>query len=245
MPRFFYATNLAINQDISVPNNILQHILVLRLHVNEQIMLFNGDSYQYCATIIELSRKQCKLKIINKQIGIVQSPISIELLMCIIASDQMNNVIKKAVELGIKTITPIVSDFSQRIVRDRIVGRLEHWEKIIISSCEQCGRNYIPTINSPITFTEMLATKDDTDKFILSPYSDSLMNAPTNSARSLSAKILIGPEGGFSEQELMQATQANFIPLKLGDVIMCSDTAVIAGITYLNILYNNWNNYAR
>ncbi len=146
MPRFYVNFPLEESIKIELPLNIVRHLQVLRLKLNEEITLFNGGEYEYSAIILSLERKKVTVQILKSYKVHNNSQLKLTLAMAIIANDKMDLIIQKATELGVNEIIPIISERSQKINSKR----LEHWQKIIISSCEQCGRNSLTTIQQPI-----------------------------------------------------------------------------------------------
>ncbi|MDQ5921240.1 MAG: rRNA (uracil1498-N3)-methyltransferase [Pseudomonadota bacterium] len=158
-PRFYVGLDgvlLEPENIVELSNEVHRHILVLRKKIGDGIILFNGDGNQHIAIILELHKKFTLVKIHQQLKTSCESSLDLELLLCVIANDKMDLAIQKAVELGVKSITPVLCQRSQRIYVDKISKRVEHWQKIIISSCEQCGRNIIPKINLPAKFADMV-----------------------------------------------------------------------------------------
>lgn len=238
LPRFYINLDLKIDSTIIVPDPVARHLLVLRLHNSSEIEIFNGRGGSYRCVIIEMTRKRTSIKILQYINDICRPPqCDIDLGLCIIANDKMDLALQKAVELGVRTITPLISMHSQKIVLDKQPKRLEHWQKIIISSCEQCGQNYLPRINLPIKFDQFITTTSSELKFILSPYGTPAILPPGRPAEAL---ILVGPEGGFSSTEIESAVTHGFSVLNLGSLTLRAETAALAGICYLNFQCGNW-----
>ncbi len=246
MPRFYLNLPLCAGTIVELPEDVVRHILVLRLKINDSIVLFNGDGNTYRAYIVEISRKIVLVNIEQQIKPDNQATLNIHLLLCIIANDKMDLAIQKAVELGVAEITPIISERSQRLHPDKVARRMEHWQKIIISSCEQCGNNFIPKINLPQQFITIAASKNSLNLIMSTSsgnYNDSshrkICIANSSDHTKLTPKLvqlLVGPEGGFSQTEKING----FMPLILGQMIFRSETAVIAGLCYVQLYYGNW-----
>ena len=231
MPRFYVNLPLKPDTTIELPVDVVRHILVLRHKLNDEIVLFNGDGSSYNSQIVEISRKNVIVNINSQITSNPKSNLNIHLLLCIIANDKMDLAIQKAVETGVTEITPVISERSQKLHTDKISKRMEHWQKIIISSCEQCGNNIIPKLNPPIRFDEI--SPIDGVNLIMSTSSTTLSEGNTNSQL---IQLLVGPEGGFAKNEQIEG----FKPLMLGDLIFRSETAVIAGLCFVQLKYGNW-----
>ena len=255
MARFYLNAPLSVGQTIDLPPDIIRHLQVLRIREHEVIQLFNGNGSEYEATLSNLNKKQAAALVIKKNEQWSQtSQNKISLAIGLIANDKMDLVIQKATELGVKEIIPLYSKYAQRISSERLNKRMEHWQSIIISSCMQCGQNYIPTICMPILYEELL---NDTGKYnlklILSPREVDAANPQkrheqevgldwdvTKSLDITHALLMVGAEGGWSNLEVTEAIKQGFIPVKLGELILRAETAVIAGISLLNVKLKIW-----
>lgn len=254
MIRFFVECPLDIGKSFAVPDSTRKHMQVLRLATGIEIEVFNGDGSSYLAQIIEITRKDIT---INIKALITQNVTNktnntkpqITLAMSIIASDKMDLVIQKATELNIYSIIPIITKRTQQIAHDRLLKRQEHWQRIGISSAEQCGRNLLPIIEEPIYLDDYLQITNEQSqylvkhssiaKFILSPHTTAENDAFTR-AKEIPDNVilLVGPEGGFTENEVKTAIQLGFTTRKLGHNILRAETAAIAGLTAICVLYN-------
>ena len=232
MPRFYVNLPLITNVALELPVDVVRHILVLRHKVNDKIVLFNGEGTSYNAKILEISRKTVIVKIAEQIKNNQPEKLNIHLLLCIIANDKMDLAIQKAVELDVTEITPIISERSQKLHTDKIVKRMEHWQKIIINSCEQCGNNIIPKLNYPIKLDKVSANHQGINLIMSTTISNQQQQHDTPKL----VQLLIGPEGGFSQTEQI----TGFAPLMLGNLIFRSETAVIAGLSYVQLKYGNW-----
>lgn len=251
MIRLFIATEICVGSTLIAPENTQKHILALRLKLGDEVELFNGDGTSYIAKIIQLKRKNIELKIITQCLprhelfpDSTNNPNNrnpeITLAMSIISSDKMDYVIQKATELNVQRIIPLITQRTQQVNEDRLLKRHQHWQNIGISSAEQCGRNILPSIAKPTLITEYLSqiiNSSSLTKFILSPPKlEVTTQLPENTAKNI--VLLLGPEGGFTEHEIQQATNTAFTPLTLGNNILRADTAAVVGITTIQILYN-------
>jgi 16S rRNA (uracil1498-N3)-methyltransferase len=251
--RFYLNTPFNAGQNINLPIDIVRHMQVLRLTNGESIYLFNGNGSEYEAKLLCLDKKVATAKII-KQLEPKQRQLSlntISLAIGLISSDKMDLVVQKATELGIQEIIPLYSEYAQRISSERLNKRIEHWQNIIISSCMQCGQNYLPSISRPILYEELLNnTQKYNLKIILCPHEvdkaqqyeknrweDSTMTTSSEIKHTL---LMVGSEGGWSPTEIVSAVEHGFIPVKLGNLILRAETAVIAGISLLNSKLKIW-----
>ena len=237
MHRFYINLPLNENDVLLAPEEVKRHILVLRLRVGQTIMLFNGDTHAYLATIRQLDKKSALLAINQRLEQQKASPLTIDLLLCVIANDKMDLAIQKSVELGVTTITPILSDYSQKLTEEKMLSRINHWQKIIIRSSEQCGQNILPQIKAPVRLKDEMQKAYNGTRFILSPKNGERL---LHKQKVSQVQLLVGPEGGFSELEIQQSFIHKFTPLKLGNLVLRSETATITGITFLQLNYGEW-----
>jgi 16S rRNA (uracil1498-N3)-methyltransferase len=149
----------------------------------------------------------------------------------------MDFVMQKATELGVSQITPLLAERSQiKRNKEALAKKLRHWQQIVVSACEQSGRNFVPTVHGVENTIDWFKTCDSQAKLILDPFCDS--NAKTNQHVD-SVALAIGPEGGFSDAEISQAKTCDFDGLKLGPRVLRTETAPIAAITLCQIKWGD------
>ncbi len=169
-----------------------------------------------------------------------ESPLAIHLGLGISKGERMDFAIQKAVELGVTQITPL---FSQHCVvkldEKRINNRLRHWQAIIISACEQCGRNRLAQLYTPQDFTHWIDMDSPGTDLILAPQAHQVLAQIQPAPQKL--RLVIGPEGGFSDNEITAATSGSFTAIALGPRILRTETAVVAGLSALQTLWGDLN----
>lgn len=240
MTRFYVKHELASGLEYSLDDEVVRHIQVLRYREQDKIILFNGNGCDYPAVILQLARREVLVRVLEQQRLSNEAPLQINLLMSVIANDKMDMVIQKAVELGVCRIVPVFSARCQRLKTERIANRMEHWQKIIISACEQSGRAVIPQLVEPQELDMALKNANGVEKLILSPHHETekfdfgqcLINC---------VDLLVGPEGGFSENEIQYAGRYSFKNWQLGQRILRAETAAIAGISILQANLGDFN----
>ncbi|MFN8770781.1 MAG: 16S rRNA (uracil(1498)-N(3))-methyltransferase [Neisseriaceae bacterium] len=244
MPRFYVNLQLDNSKTIELPTNVVQHLHALRLVAGMDIELFNGNGYSYLANLIEINKKYANVAIINKCES-NNNILDIRLAISTIANDKMDFVMQKATELGVKQITPIISKRTQQVSSERMGKKLIHWHNIIISSCEQCGLNNIPKLNQVETFTNFIqanGSNEESMNIILSPYRKNEDNFNHSKLMAKYITLIVGPEGGFTDDEIEFATNNNFKTVRLGNLTMRAETAAIAGIITIQTKFGNWVN---
>ncbi len=231
--RFYINESLSVDSKIEAPKELSHYMTkVLRLPVHSPIVLFNGDGNDYPSEIVEILPKKIIVQV-NSQLSISkESPLHIHLGQGVSKGDRMEVAIQKAVELGVAEITPILTEnCNVKLDHSRWVKKHTSWSKLIISACEQSQRNSIPKLNMPISMNEWLGQTCKLEKLILAPGSKTYLSNLSKPSRGF--RIVVGPEGGLSEQEVYTATETGYIPCNLGSRILRTETATITAIAIL------------
>lgn len=233
--RIYQQQKLDIEQTVILSPEAANHVaVVLHMRPKEQLILFNGDSFEYYGIITSVNKKEVSVFITNKEKNIAESKHNIHLAQAIIKGDRMELIIQKAVELGVKSITPVITDRCVvRIDHDRLEKKHKQWQMIAIAACEQSGRNVIPEIHPPCELSKHINSCNTHLKIMLHPENENLETLTTEAERD--STIIIGPEGGFTDKEVDIARDKGFHIVKLGNRILRAETAAIAAIIYLQI----------
>lgn len=236
--RVYFSGLLAENSSIDLPLETSHYLSnVLRLSINDSITLFNGDGYDYAAEIITIHKKIITVSIKHKTKNNNAPSLHIHLVQAVCRGEKMDLVIQKATELGVSAITPVFTEFTNvKLSSDRLIKKVEHWQKVANSACEQSGRADLVTINQPVKFEQLIRQDFAGAKVILSPHEN---QAVSIKATITSVNLLIGPEGGFSEQEVKQAVNNGFQPWQLGTRILRTETAGLTAIAVLQSRYGD------
>ncbi len=240
MTRIYQPQPLIVSAEIQLDEKASHHLArVLRAKVGEEISVFNGkEQGEYPAKITAIDKKFVSVKLETFIPTQKESPLSIELAQGIARGEKMDFIIQKAVELGVAKITPIITErCNVRLDKEREEKRLTHWESVIISACEQCGRNTLPILMPAITLTDWIAKAQADLKIILSPHTKKT-SLPLSNIHSIA--LLIGPEGGLSRNEETAAEQQGFQALQLGPRILRTETASLAAITAMQCQFGDF-----
>lgn len=207
---------------------------VLRLKPGALIRVFDGHGHEFEATLTAVGKKTT-VELTSELTRNVESPVTLELLQVISRGDRMDFTIQKAVELGISRIVPLSSErCGVKLDPERAVKKIESFQKIAIAACEQCGRNVVPEVAPLQTLESFLAThQGNADGFInltLDPRAHSKL---TDLVPCGHYRILIGPEGGFSAEEVAATEQAGFVGVSLGPRILRTETAALVTLSIL------------
>ena len=241
VPRLFIDMPLIVGETINLPPDKVNHISrVLRMQIGGPIKLIDDSGLEYQSKIIGIDRKSVQIKIEESSSKKNESPLVINLCLAVAKGKHMDFSIQKAVELGVKNIIPVISEFSNVKIRsDSGHNKLIHWQNIIISATEQCGRNYLTTIEKPMSFVEWLGLKTSKTRLILHPDGEQSMSNIKLLENDLT--LVIGSEGGFSDIEVDQAQENGCIAISLGPRILRTETAAICAVSNAQQLWGDLN----
>ena len=249
VPRVFVPSVLSSGVRVVVGGSVRQHLIqVLRLTVGSQLRVFNSLVLgEFSAQIAKVGRTNLEIMLQDFIKDERESPLKVILWQGISRGDKMDFTIQKAVELGVSEIVPIFSEYcGVRLTADRLIKRQEHWYKIAISAAEQSGRCLVPTIHTAKSLKEQLASNcsDHGDsagavRFVLHPTATQSLKQLKIIAKN-SVVIAIGPEGGFSDEELNLFQADGFQAIALGRRILRTETAALAVISALQVLWGDF-----
>ena len=210
--RLFSPARLVEHSELVLGDEQARYIgKALRLRPGDLLTLFDGHGGEFVATISVLQKTSISLNIGERNDIDRESPLHIHLLQGISRGERMDIVVQKATELGVRRITPVLSEFSVvKLDEKRAEKKRLHWQNIAISACEQCGRNGVPRIDPPIRLRNWFGNNLDAPglRTILAPAAAGVLNRHDNDEKI--HIVLIGPEGGFSDAEYEQAKVAGF-----------------------------------
>jgi len=242
LPRFYCPPPLPAGSSLELPPDAAHHAnRVLRLRVNDPVQVFDGTGRALDGKISEISAKRVLLHELQTCMDDAESPLRIVLAQAMCGSEKMDWVVQKATELGAAEIQPVQTQRSvAKLSGDRSEKRLLHWRSVAVSACEQCGRNALPQIAAPQDFGAWLAEARNSTaaKFMLQPEGSTPLHK--QAAPPGSVILLIGPEGGFSDDEIKMAHLAGFIPIRMGKRVLRTETAAMAGIAALQTLWGDF-----
>lgn len=233
-PRIYCPIPIFQNHQIELPSDACQHVLqVLRCRVGHIIHIFNAEDGEFTAKITDTQRKrvivQVQAAVINSKSR--ESPLRVHLGQAISRGERMDYALQKAVELGIAAITPIFTTrCNVKLDQERVDKKLLHWQKVVISACEQCGRTQIPSVHSPQEWSTWLAQTPGCG-IVCYPQANP-QPLPTEIMQQV--KLLIGPEGGLTADEIAAAVHHfDCVSLTLGPRILRTETATVVALTLL------------
>ena len=238
-PRLFTDQPLKLGDRVVLEGAVAQHLgRVLRARVGEQIALFNGDGQEFSAQVLTVSKRAVSVDIGAAFTPHTESLVHTTLGLCLSKGDRFDWAIQKATELGVGAIAPLYServDFS--IPPDRIEKRIAHWQQIAISACEQCGRVRIPAVSSPQALEQWVQSVAAEHKWVLHCDDEGAPKSVTGMPTPAEAALLIGPEGGLTDQEVTRACENSFEVLQLGPRVLRTETAPVVALSALSVMW--------
>lgn len=240
LPRFYCREPLSPGAHVELPEAVARHaVRVLRLPPGAPLVLFDGRGGEYTARILRIERDRVVAELGTWCEAERESPLAISLIQALQAGDKMDFTIQKAVELGVRDIIPVESRRSVlRLSGERAARRVAHWQGVAAAACEQCGRNQVP----------LVAPVERLDQWLARPASGvlRLMLAP-DAGQTLASvqpagavQLLIGAEGGLDPQEVIAAKQAGFVGVRMGPRILRTETAGLAALAALQVLWGDF-----
>ena len=241
-PRLFSDQPLTPGNQVVLKGNVAQHLgRVLRARTGDNIALFNGDGQEFAATVLTVSKREVSVDIGEAATPQTESPVYTTLGLCLSKGDRFDWAIQKATELGVGAIAPLYServDFS--IPQDRMEKRIAHWQQIAINACEQCGRVKVPSITPPQSLLSWVDNVSAEQKWVLHCADDTSASASAvTHGAPRDAALLIGPEGGLTDQELAAASAEGFQLLQLGPRVLRTETAPAAALSVLSVFWGD------
>jgi len=243
MPRFYCDLQLAPDHLVALPDAVARHAVgVLRLRAGEAVVLFNGDGAEYHGVLENCGGKGASVRLASRHEPARESPLQVRLAQGISSGERMDYTLQKAVELGVSAIQPLTMRRTVvRLSADKAIKRRAHWQGVVNSACEQCGRNVLPPVAEIREFVEWqrgLAKETETLKLLLDPEGDlCLRDLPPPTTPIL---LLAGPEGGFDPAERKLARAAGFHGLRLGPRVLRTETAALAALAAMQAVWGDF-----
>ena len=240
MPRFYVDFALSPDSVVELPDNVVRHLNVLRVKNTEEIVLFNGNGKAYPALPEVLEKRRASVRILREETTDNESPLNITLVQAVSAAEHMDFTLQKSVELGVAEIRPVISERCVvRLSGERAEKRVARWQEIVVSACEQSGRNIVPKVLPLTTYAQALQQlPQETTKLLMSlNRAQKLSDVQPQSGKVV---FMVGPEGGWTEKEEQQAFDAGFQSVTLGKRVLRTETASLAAIAAMQTLWGDF-----
>lgn len=242
LTRVHCATPLSQDGEATLPDAAATHVTrVLRLRVGDRLAVFDGRGSEHQAEIAAITGGTVRVRLLEKIAGRPESPLEVTLVQCISRGERMDWTLQKATELGVTAIAPVLCARSVvRLDAGQAGAKLRHWQAIVVAACEQSGRSVLPELRPPEPLRAWLARPTAAGlRLVLDADADTelaAIPAPTGAV-----ELLIGPEGGFDDDETETARGAGFRSTRLGPRVLRTETA---GVAALAVLQSRWGDLA-
>lgn len=232
-PRIHHPGPLSPGATVALEGEAANHVArVLRLRPDAAVTLFDGRGGEHAAVLREVHKKAVTAEVGAFVERDAESPLPITLIQGVSKGERMDFTVQKAVEMGVARIKPVFTARSVvRLEGERLERRRRHWQGVAISACEQCGRNRVPEVATPVALDAWLAAPPPGLCLLLHHEADAGLDALTPPPAGV--VLLIGPEGGLNEAERRTARDAGFRHLRLGPRVLRTETAAIAALAAL------------
>lgn len=244
LTRIYVPTALMPDNEVLLPESGASHLVrVLRLREGASIIVFDGAGREHQAEISRINGHQVSVRVGAQIVGTTESPLHITLVQGVSRGERMDWTLQKATELGVSNIAPVFTTRSVvRLDDKQAEKKLEHWRAVVIGACEQSGRNVVPAVQTPLSLRSYLTQSNDGKpkdrmRFVLSPNAPVSLAGLTNLSGDV--ELLIGPEGGLDDDEVILAEQAGFTPVRLGPRVLRTETASVVALSVLQALWGD------
>ncbi|MBB1059212.1 16S rRNA (uracil(1498)-N(3))-methyltransferase [Marilutibacter spongiae] len=242
LTRVHVALPLVAGQALDLPEGPAGHLArVLRLGVGDTCIVFNGDGHDHPARLVEVGKRHVRVEIGEGVHVDKESPLPVVLLQSVARGEKMDLVLQKATELGVDAVHPAWSQRSEvRLEGARADKRLAHWRSVVVSACEQSGRARVPAVEAPLPLPLALAALPPTPlRLTLDPDGTHALGQ-LEVGPGQPVVVAIGPEGGWSPQDLEQLRAAGFTGMRLGPRVLRTETAGLAVLSALQARFGDF-----
>ncbi|MBB1202782.1 16S rRNA (uracil(1498)-N(3))-methyltransferase [Enterobacteriaceae bacterium 89] len=239
IPRIYHPELITAGQQMALSDDAANHVgRVLRMGAGQAIQLFDGSNQVFEAEIIQADKKSVRVNVLSAQTDDRESPLHIHLGQVMSRGEKMEFTIQKSIELGVSLITPLFSErCGVKLDAERLNKKTQQWQKIAIAACEQSGRNVVPEIRPAMDLEQWCAEEDSGLKLNLHPRASASINTlPLPVER---VRLLIGPEGGLSADEIAMTARYAFTDILLGPRVLRTETTALTAITALQVRFGD------
>jgi 16S rRNA (uracil1498-N3)-methyltransferase len=239
LSRLYYDHPLPLGCQVELDTKLSQHILhVLRLKKHAPLILFNGQGGEFIAELIDIKKHRAIVKLLEHREGLPNPTLSIHLGQALSKGQRMDYALQKATELGVSAITPLYTKHGNvQIPPSRLNNRLSHWKGIITHASAQSKRCDIPQLTTPEDFTNTSLLKNDGIKLICTVSSHNFIQSMSTAPSKVI--LLIGPEGGFTPEEVTVALDNGFQRFSLGPRTLRTETATVVALSVIQTLWGD------
>ena len=232
---------LAPAAELALPTQAAEHVArVLRMNAGDVLTVFNGDGYDYAATLVSVGKREVIIRIGEREEVANESPLPLTLAQGVARGEKMDLIVQKATELGVARIVPLFTERSEvKLDPARAEKRLQHWRAVAASACEQSGRVRVPEVMPALSLQSWLENLDDNDALRLALLPEGTLRARELRFGASGGWLVVGPEGGLGERDIAALREAGFQGLQLGPRILRTETAGLAALAALQALHGD------
>ncbi|OUR70795.1 16S rRNA (uracil(1498)-N(3))-methyltransferase [Methylophaga sp. 41_12_T18] len=236
--RFFCPELDVNNKTFPLPEAAHRHaVQVLRLKKGAKLQVFDGGGVEFEATLDSVAKRQSTITLGEQVNNELESPLTITLLQGISRGERMDYALQKAVELGVNKVVPVLTErCNVQLSNGRADKRLHHWRGVMVSACEQSGRSVLPELSDIMSLDDALLDNKDVTCLVLDPLA---AQGFSSIDKTSSVSLLIGPEGGLTEQEVQLASANEYQAVNFGPRILRTETAAVAALAVMQSLWGD------
>ncbi len=233
--RVYTNQELQPGREVSIRDRSAHYLTrVLRISAGQPVCLFNGDGHDYAAEIVRPGKTRVIVAVNSRLPAALESNLRITVVQAVSRGERMDQTLQKCTELGVREFQPLFSERVEvRLRAEKLEKRMQHWQAVVVSACEQSGRAYVPRVLEPLEFGEWLGQPDPGFRIVLAP----------GASRPLAGmelpgqlEMAVGPEGGFSDVELELMAARKVQQVSLGPRVLRTETAAPAAVAVLQAL---------
>lgn len=245
VPRIYQSMPLKVGESIKLDAQAVTHVVrVLRLKQGDQVTVFNGDGGEYSGVISEVTKRDVEINLLQHQTPGNESPLYIGLIQGVSRGERMDYTLQKAVELGVRDIYPVFTEFtSVHLNSERKDKKIQHWQGVVNSACEQSGRNVIPSVHAASSLYACLdnIAEERYDLCLVLNHRSTQSMASLNIDKPVRVMLVAGPEGGLSQDEVGELERRSFVSVNLGPRVLRTETAALAAIAILQSMWGDFS----
>ena len=235
MPRFYCSEPLAIGATIALPDAVAHHVFVLRMQPGDPLCLFDGGGGEYRATLASSDKRRATAVVDSHDAREVELPWQVTLVQALPEGSKMDWIIEKAVELGVTAIQPLAAKRCVvKLSAERAGKKQDHWQAVIVAASEQSGRNRLAKLGELTDFERWMGSEDMSSCILLTPRAIESLADWTRATPPRTISLMIGPEGGYTQQEEDAAIARGAIALSMGPRILRTEAAGLAALAAIN-----------
>ncbi|URQ60254.1 16S rRNA (uracil(1498)-N(3))-methyltransferase [Pantoea alhagi] len=238
-PRIYHPESLTVGHEIALSEDAANHVgRVLRMGSGQVLELFDGSNLVFDAEILRADKRSVTVKVTQSRMDSRESPLHLHLGQVMSRGEKMEFTIQKSIELGVNVITPLFSErCGVKLDAERQAKKIQQWQKIAVAACEQCGRNVVPEVREAMSLEAWCAEQDDALKLNLHPRAQHSINTLPQPVKRV--RLLIGPEGGLTAEEIAMTGQHGFTDILLGPRVLRTETTALTAITALQVRFGD------